>query len=43
LVALKAFYADSASPEDALALGQAAGLGSLETVVRERLGLGDAP
>ncbi len=43
LVALKAFYSDNASPEDALALGHAAGLGSLESTVRERLGLVDEP
>lgn len=43
LVALKAFYSDHASPEDSLALGHAAGLGSLESTVRERIGLLDEP
>jgi len=39
LVALASFYADGASPEDALRLGKAAGLSRLEPAVRERLGL----
>lgn len=39
LFALKAFYVDQASPEDALALGKEAGLTRLEPVVRQQLGL----
>lgn len=39
LFALKAFYVDGMPPEQALALGQAAGVTRLEPVVRQQLGL----
>jgi len=39
LYALKAFYVDGMSPEEALALGQAAGVTRLEPVIRQQLGL----
>lgn len=39
LLAMKAFVVDGKPPEEALALGQAAGLTRLEPVVREKLGL----
>ncbi len=43
LLAVKAHTVDGASPEDALTLGRAAGLTSLEPAVREKLGLPPAP
>lgn len=39
LFALKAFYVDEASPEDALAMGKETGLTRLEPVVRQQLSL----
>jgi len=39
LLALQAYHVGGASPEEALALGQAAGLTRLEPVVRAKLGL----
>lgn len=39
LFAMKAFYIDAMSPEEALAVGQAAGMTRLEPTVREELGL----
>lgn len=39
LFALKAYYVDEATPEEALALGLDAGLTGLEAAVREHLGL----
>lgn len=39
LLALEAHFVEGLSPEEALTLGKAAGLTSLEPVVRERLGL----
>lgn len=39
LVALKGYYVDGLSPEDALKLGKAAGVTRLEPVVRQQLGL----
>lgn len=39
IFALKAYYVDGATPEDALAIGQAAGVTRLEPVVRQQLGL----
>ncbi len=39
LFAMKAFYVDGMSPEEALAVGKAAGMTRLEPTVREKLGL----
>lgn len=39
LIALKAFYVDEMSAEEALALGQASGVTRLEPVVKQKLGL----
>lgn len=39
LFALKAYYIDGMSPEEALAVGKAAGMTRLEPTVREKLGL----
>jgi len=39
LLAMKAFYVDGMTAEEALALGKAAGVTRLEPVVRQRLGL----
>jgi len=39
LFALKAYYVDGKTPEEALALGKAAGVTRLEPVVRQTLGL----
>lgn len=41
LFALKAFYVDHASPEEALQIGRQSGLTRLEPVVRDKLGLVD--
>jgi uncharacterized protein (TIGR01244 family) len=43
LLALKAFYVDGATPEEALKLGLANGMTRTEPIVRERLGLPPAP
>jgi uncharacterized protein (TIGR01244 family) len=43
MYALKAFYVDGMSPEEALAVGQEAGLTRLEGSVREQLGLTEEP
>jgi uncharacterized protein (TIGR01244 family) len=39
LFAMKAYYVDGMNPEEALAVGKAAGMTRLEPTVRERLGL----
>ena len=39
LFAMKAYYVDGASPEEALRVGKAAGMTRLEPAVREKLGL----
>lgn len=39
LFALKAFYVDGETPQEALAIGQAAGVTRLEPVVKQQLGL----
>jgi len=39
LFAMKAYYVDGKTPEEALAIGQAAGVTRLEPVVRQQLGL----
>jgi len=39
LFAMKAFYVDGKSPEEALAVGRAAGVTRLEPVVKQKLGL----
>ena len=39
LFAMKAYYVDGASPEEALQVGKAAGMTRLEPTVREKLGL----
>jgi uncharacterized protein (TIGR01244 family) len=43
LLALEAATVERKSPEEALALGRAAGLGRMEPAVREKLGLPSAP
>ena len=39
LLAMKAFYVDEATPEEALALARKAGITRMEPAVRQKLGL----